>query len=289
MFTARHRPSYGDHNHTGPPARRGWSGRHQLRRRAAGALVAAAAMTTGLLVVGQPAHADVAVDQTLCRNGARGGVTLSNSNPNWADSITITWHTTLPAVCNNGGVSPRFFIYAVGRDPKTTSAVPPNGSITMDAASTSQVNLVISAGESRTLGAANMTVIPYKLKPLTPGGTVSISDGSRASRENFLNAIATKNTTVWVGGLADLNLSGRDNDFIATGVRLMGDRSLSPRGPRIFTYTFPDRLFWIGRSAHDSSDNVRVTGLRFDGREPDSVLRLVGRVPNQPHRVHGDR
>ena len=247
------------------PGRDGW----RWRTRAGALLLTVAAMLTGMLVAAAPASADVAVDQVLCRNGARGAPTLSASSVPWGTTVTVTWHTTLPAVCSNGGVNPRFFIRALGSDPatETSNGVGPNGSMTFDAALSTTVSLDISAGETRTLGGARLAVDPYVPTHLEPGTTVGVSDNSLTSRRRFVQAVQSPDTVVWVGGNVELNLSGLNEILVAPGVKIMGDRSLSPRGPRLFTYTFPNRLFYIG-SSDGPSDNVRITGIRFDGHEP---------------------
>src|SRR4051794_28757043 len=109
-------------------------GGRRWRPRAGALLVTAATMVAGLLVVAAPAQADITVDQAVCRNNARGRVSLSESSALWGDSIVISWHTTvLPEACRTG--AGQFFLRGLGLDPDAANRpVAPNGSMTLDAA-----------------------------------------------------------------------------------------------------------------------------------------------------------
>lgn len=107
--------------------------------------------------------------------------------------------------------------------------------------------------------------------PVPAPSTVSITTSSTV--EQFVDAVTTPNTTVQIAGDVNLDLSGTDPIPMAAGVKLIGDRSVNARGPRIFTTTFQRTLLSIG----DNTDDVRISGIRFDGGEPNDPGASVGK------------
>ena len=109
---------------------------------------------------------------------------------------------------------------------------------------------------------------------LPPGSnTVSIT----RSDQNllFVQMVQRPNMIVRVAGDVELDLTWWDSIPIAPGVQIIGDRSVHPRGPRLFITDDPRYLFIIGREAPESfSDNVRISGLRFDGGRKDPWANL---------------
>lgn len=84
--------------------------------------------------------------------------------------------------------------------------------------------------------------------------------------QDFVDAIATPNTTVRLADDINLDLSGRENLEIMPGVHIVGRRSSTRLGPRIFTTTQPAALLRIGFGyQYHYSDGVRITGIRLDG------------------------
>jgi hypothetical protein len=96
------------------------------------------------------------------------------------------------------------------------------------------------------------------------GQEVLISSSGSRDRDTFLDAVGTPGMTVRIAGHVNLDLSGLESIRIAPGVQIIGDRSVNPRGPRLYTTTIPSRLFLIGGSG-DVSDDVRISGIRLDG------------------------
>lgn len=120
---------------------------------------------------------------------------------------------------------------------------------------------------------AGALVDQRNIGPFSTGWThiTDPSDGSQdfvitssTQRDVFLQGIATPGATIRIAGTVDLDLSGLDGLRIAPGVQIIGDRSVNPRGPRLFTTTIPVRLLYIGDSG-GASDHVRITGIRLDG------------------------
>ncbi|MGW3631181.1 tectonin domain-containing protein [Streptomyces sp. NPDC005122] len=104
--------------------------------------------------------------------------------------------------------------------------------------------------------------------------TFSITSDDQQNQ--FVQAVGTPNATVVIAGAVNLNLSGLSAIPVAPGVRIIGDRTVVAKGPRIFTTTFPRTLLTIGDSNGGTADNVRISGIRFDGGEPMDPGASVG-------------
>ncbi|WP_405060171.1 FG-GAP-like repeat-containing protein [Kribbella sp. NBC_01505] len=98
------------------------------------------------------------------------------------------------------------------------------------------------------------------------GRTVTISNNRQ--QDLFQQAIATPGTVVRIQDHVDLDLSDRVSLPIADGVRILGGRTSSNPGPRIFTRTSP-KVFLQTRE----TKNVRISGIRLYGGEMDVVDR----------------
>ncbi|MGH8533263.1 MAG: right-handed parallel beta-helix repeat-containing protein, partial [Gammaproteobacteria bacterium] len=81
----------------------------------------------------------------------------------------------------------------------------------------------------------------------------------------FLQAIATANTIIRIQNHVELDLSGLENLHFEPGVHIIGGRTSNVPGPRLFTTTFPQRLFIIGE--YNPDDDVRISGVRLEGAE----------------------
>jgi hypothetical protein len=88
----------------------------------------------------------------------------------------------------------------------------------------------------------------------------------------FLQAIATPGQRIEIQNHVNLDLSYRNFLLIAPGVKIIGGRSSTEPGPRLFTTSFPQSLFSIG-GGHDfdTSDQVRISGVRLQGAEMGSA------------------
>lgn len=100
--------------------------------------------------------------------------------------------------------------------------------------------------------------------------TVTISEDNQVGV--FLYAITIPWQIIVIQNHVNLDLSYRDNLYIAPGVKIIGGRSPTEPGPRLFTTTFPSRLFYIGTGyEYHESDNVRISGIRLQGAEMGSA------------------
>jgi hypothetical protein len=127
---------------------------------------------------------------------------------------------------------------------------------------------------SRVLGLASALTLAFAgsaavSAPAHADGTVWITGNDQA--DAFIQAVGTPNTTVDIASYVNLDLSGRADIFIASGVQIIGQADQTNLdGPRIFTTTFPARLLDVG-SGSSPSDNVRISEIRLDGGQGDGI------------------
>ncbi|MFC0626018.1 right-handed parallel beta-helix repeat-containing protein [Kribbella deserti] len=82
----------------------------------------------------------------------------------------------------------------------------------------------------------------------------------------FVDALATPNTTILLADHVELDLSGRQYLDVMPGVHIIGRRSSTNSGPRLFTTTKPAVLLRIGSGyEYHHADGVRISGIRLDG------------------------
>jgi hypothetical protein len=96
----------------------------------------------------------------------------------------------------------------------------------------------------------------------------------------FAQVVGLPDALVRIAGDVELDLSYMDNIHVAPGVEIIGERTQNPRGPRLFTTTFPRALLDVGVAGDTdpthASDNVRITGVRFDGGESSDPCDSAG-------------
>ncbi|MFC7247123.1 FG-GAP-like repeat-containing protein [Catellatospora aurea] len=105
------------------------------------------------------------------------------------------------------------------------------------------------------------------------GPTYSITADSQV--DLFVQAVSVRDAVIKIAGNVNLNLSGKQDLAVAPGVQIIGDQSTYPKGPRLFTSTNPTYLFDIGDEWAGPSDNVRISGIRFDGGTPQGTVNSV--------------
>jgi hypothetical protein len=116
------------------------------------------------------------------------------------------------------------------------------------------------AGGSRELASASVRV---RLPQVNERPNVKITSDDQVAL--FLQAIGEYNAVVRIENHVNLDLSRYDSLHIAAGVHIIGGRSSTQPGPRLFTTTFPHKLFLIGR--YEPANGVRITGIRLQGAE----------------------
>jgi len=130
--------------------------------------------------------------------------------------------------------------------------------------------LKLPSNDHRSLGA--VIEVTYPAGPLldpahsslvVTGNTFTVTDNSVAQRRDFVRAVETPNAVVRVMGNVDLDLSGLDRIRLEPNVQIIGDRSLNPVGPRLFTTTEPSYLFVVPQTRSDSHE--RISWIRLQG------------------------
>ena len=236
--------------------------RSRLRRRTGLGVLA----VIGLLTAGTaPAHADIVVQAATCLANSTGSITMAQPEITWGDATTMSWQLNLSSYCL-GLISTAQVVPASG-PVMTMSGLSGSQSVSPIQSGQWALRLSLNVGGQRTVATTPVTVDPPVQQPLPPEQhTVTINADNPAQRLEFVQAIATPNTTVTINGDVDLNLSGLLNLPVAGGVQILGDRTANPRGPRIFTTTFPRTLLLIGNDGLGiQSDHVRISGIRLDG------------------------
>jgi parallel beta helix pectate lyase-like protein len=215
-------------------ARRGRSVR--LRAAATVLLAAWGAVPARALPPIDPNDPPPAVD---CVGDTTGTVSVTPRTINLGQSITVSWRVT--AACP--GIQQKLNTWSVAR----------TGSMTLQPMANTGYSLQVSMlGAYRTVATSSVQVI---LPPV-----VNITGNQQ--QPLLVQALRTPNTVINVANNVQMDLSGRDNLTIAAGVRIVGGRRPNVPGGRLYTTSFPKRLFNI-----DNADNVRITGLRIDGGE----------------------
>jgi hypothetical protein len=232
------------------------------------------ALLAGLFQAGQVqvrpgAPTDVPPDETepakLCLGDLVSSFSLSPGTLNIGEGVTLSWNVIVGGSCQGMTWTiegPGMFHPAVGRS--GPRVVYPDGS-------GSYVLRAHMSALRRELGTASVVVLEPPLPVVDGRPNIAITSNDESAR--FVQAIGTKNAIVRIANDVQLDLSGRENVPIAGGVQIIGGRSSTEPGPKLYTRTFPRQLFQIG--LYEAANNVRVTGVRLEGAEmgiaPDSA------------------
>ena len=184
-----------------------------------------------------------------CLSEATGSFTATPATVPLGASSTLKWNVKIPSSC------PTVRVYFGQTSVGTTGTQV----VTPQANSEFRIRLFISGYGERTLSTANVAV---QLPP-----RVDITQNDRVPL--FNQAVRTPNTTVVVANHVQLDLSNRENIYIAPNVTIQGGRRGLQAGPRLFTTTRPHVFFAIGRG----TSNVRITGVRIEGPDMGAADR----------------
>jgi hypothetical protein len=135
-----------------------------------------------------------------------------------------------------------------------------------------------AAGTPLQIWPCNGTVAQYWALPRGPSDpppTFSITGNDQKVR--FQEAVGTPQAIVRIAGNVNLDLSGLQGVVVAPGVQIIGDRSGFRGGPMLYTTTFPPLLLMIGDpDTGIPSDDVHISGIRWDGGEPGDPTATLG-------------
>ena len=250
----------------GPPgmrrAQRAGSGGGALRRvclsMVRGILVAAILVAAGHPVAAWPITEEEEEPHLGCLAKVTGWIKSSSPSVPMHSAVALSWQVYVP-----GGCAPTLSVTGL------TAPIARNDTRTVvpiGIAATGQATYRLSAylgGTTKPLGSVTVTVrFP---DPVYGRRTVEIKNNSQV--DWFIKAIGTPNTTVLLADDLNLDFSGRSALPIARGVHILGGRSSSTPGPRLFTTAIrngrPQPLFAIGE--YWDADGVRISGVRIDG------------------------
>lgn len=185
-----------------------------------------------------------------CLGETTASLWVSESQIILGESVTVNWNVHPAPGC--AGMT-----QSISR----LGAVASNGSkVEQPLANSSWILRGHKAGGSRDLA---LTSVRVQLPQVDRRPTVTITSDDQMSL--FLQAIGEYNAVIRIQNQVNLDLSYLDELHIAAGVHIIGGRSSAQPGPRIFTTTFPRRLFMIGR--YEPGNGVRITGVRLQGAE----------------------
>jgi hypothetical protein len=237
-----------------------WRTTRDARRRGTAAVIMLAIVTVAGLAV-SPAHAQTSTDPDdpdtdpggECLLYTRGSVWLSppeiQLDQNANQSVTVRWSVVVPSGCS--GITQTLNGISVARagskvDPVTVT--------------TRYVLRATRAGVTRTLAATSLIVRLPETVYITRNDQKSLL--LQALREDSL----TGRRFIYVANDVQIDLTGHEDLAIASGVQLIGGRAPHVPGARLYTRSFPRRLFKIGGFGR-LGGNVRITGLRIEGGE----------------------
>ena len=214
--------------------------------------VAAMMMLAACLVTGRaPARAESTIQASAddpvlgCLANTTGTVSVTPQTIHLGEAVTVRWTVRVPANCTS--VVQTLNGQAIGRSGSKLAQPMANASYTLRAR---------YGGTTRTL--ATTTVQVQLPQP------VRITAGDQAPL--LVQALGTPGQTIHIESHVEVDLSHRDNIAIAPGVQLTGGRTPQVAGARLYTTSFPRRLFRIGMSGNSGGD-VRITHMRIDGGE----------------------
>lgn len=244
----------------------------RLRRAGARWRVPAVAATVGVMLLAFGAMTAYAVtdDPTSnpCVSNSSGTISVSQRSLALGQSTTLTWHldkapncTIVPRLMFRDRVAGyRFTVQSSG----PTVTPPASGSYVL---AVSSLGFTYDMAETPVINVTLPVVNGHPLASITRGGDQAAT---------FAQGATTPNAVVAVRGDVDLDLSYGRTIVVAPGVQIIGQRDAAhPSGPRLYTTTFQRPVLGVGDESLPS-DNVRITGIRFDGGEPTDPCDVAG-------------
>lgn len=231
--------------------------------------VVVAAAVTG--IAAQSASA-IPTDPTdnPCMSGSSFDLTASRGSVVWGESVVLSTTENIAAGCQVAS-----FIDFTDAQSGVTYNEPFSVADKLIPPATGRYDLVIvSNGAVYTEGSVNVQVTSFPVVSGHPFARITPNVPDQAA--TFEQAVQQPGAEVFVQGDVNLDVSGMTGIQVAPGVQIIGERDAShPNGPRLFTTTYPRQLLQVGaQGAH--ADNVRITGIRFDGMEPPDPCDSAG-------------
>lgn len=234
------------------------------------------AATVAVMVVGiGVVRANAVVDdptQNTCITNSSGTLSIGATSLALGQSTTANWTLNRAPAC---AMTPYLVFHdaIAGNDyflPGGTGVVTPQA--------TGRYRLLVFSGgfyytmaETPTVSVTLPVVNGRPLASITRGGDQTAL---------FAQGISTPNAVVSIRGDVELDLSWGKPLVVASGVHIIGQRDAAhPSGPRLFSTLFHEhRMLSVGDDNDNghASNNVRITGIRFDGTESDDPCDSSG-------------
>ena len=235
----------------------------RVRRPWPRATVIVAAVVLALGLGGGPAVA-IPTDpaNNPCMSGSSASLTLTASSIKLGESVGLDWGLQRPNGCPM--IPSLYFRDVLGVDHPVdihaTAVTPP--------ATGTYLLRVLSNAFTYDVGSASITVV---LPTVNGHPMAAVTGGGGDQAALFAQGAGTAGAVVAVRGDVDLDLSDEGSVPVAGGVQIIGERDAAhPAGPRLFTTSLPRPLLEV------SGDNVRITGIRFDGMESSDPCDEAG-------------
>ncbi len=196
-----------------------------------------------------------------CLNQVTGTMSASVSGVTDGQSATVRWSSNVSPSCTGVTVKATGLnLFSTNRSgQQSLTPLPESNGYAMF-----QLNAYRN-GQVKGLGNVAIRVNPAIS---TTFGRRTVRINHNAQVQAFVDAISVPNTTVVVADAVNLDLTGREFLTVKAGVHILGGRSSTNPGPRLFTTSRPKVLLEVGRLYQGTeADGVRISGIRIDGGE----------------------
>jgi hypothetical protein len=234
----------------------------KVRRWVTVAAALAAAVVMVVVPGARPAGA-IPTDPTdnPCVSNSTASLSVSKHTFVAGETATLSWNLNKAPGC---GMTP--WLYFIDAKNGLHTVLPNNTAVVSPPTSGSYELDVFSNGYFYVMAQDSVTV---SLPTVNGHPLAAITRSDQAGL--FVQGVSTQDAVVTIRGDVNLDLSNLDFLDVAQGVQIIGERDAFYRqGPRLFTTTFPRRLLVINH------DDVRVSGIRFDGMEGSDVCQWAG-------------
>ena len=190
-------------------------------------------------------------DPPKCLSGVEfKSFSASKTSAELREPITFAWDVRVPKGCTEKALDV-YLVYHCGT-PRKVSGL--RGSQTLPALGTTTYSLIVRKGQAyRTLARRRITVnVPNPV-------TIDANDMA----PTLTHALGTPGQTINVRNNVDISLTFCERIPVAGGVKLLGGRSPTEPGPRIWTRAYPGALLSV------QGDDVRISGMRIEGARMD--------------------
>jgi len=252
-------------------------------RRSYRILSRAVAVLAAVTVVGSGVRSASAIptdpSDNPCISDSTFGLTISRPSVVWGQSVVLTATENAAPVANCSFTAANSFIQFTDKQSNVTYSEPFSFSDKLIPPATGRYDLVVvNNANVYHVASVDVTLSAFPVVAGHPYARIIPGTGSGDQAATFEQAVQQPGARVYIQGDVNLDLSGMANIHVARDVQIIGERNAShPRGPRLFTTTFPANLLLIGDPDQQTTANdVRITGIVLDGGEPSDPCESAG-------------